>query len=90
MSRNQPLRIFVLILALLLLATSLQAQVTLSVKERPLREVISLVEKESGYSFFFSSTLPGLDRKISLNVSGKSVSQTVEEMLKGFDITYSI
>ncbi len=90
MSRNQPLRIFVLILALLLLATSLQAQVTLSVKERPLREVISLVEKESGYSFFFSSTLPGLDRKISLNVSGKSISQTVEEMLKGFDITYSI
>lgn len=65
-------------------------QVTVSVKDRPLTEVLPIIEKQGGFKFFYSSTLPDLDKKISIDVKNNSLKAVLDAVFSDTAISYEI
>lgn len=62
--------------------TAVAAQISLSVQDKPMREVIREIERVSDYRFFYSDNISGLDKSISLNVKEGSIQSILEQMEK--------
>lgn len=77
-------------LFIFLLCMDLNAQISLSVKNKPIREVIQQIEKSTNYSFFFNNNLPDLDKKISISVSNETAKSTLDKIFGGTGISYTI
>ena len=65
-------------------------QITVSVKNSPLSEVLSVVEKQGDFKFFYSSALPDLDRKVSIDVQDKPLKAVLDVLFSGTAISYEI
>jgi TonB-linked SusC/RagA family outer membrane protein len=66
------------------------AQINLSVKNKPMREVIREIEKTTEYRLFYNDDLPGLDTPISLQVSGASIEEVMKQLSAQSGISYMI
>lgn len=73
-----------------LFSLTANAQVTVSIKDRPLTEALVQLEQASGYNFFYSSTLPGKDSAVSVEADGWSIGKVLDTMLAGLGISYEI
>ena len=73
-----------------ILSVTAAAQVTVSIQDKPLAEALSQLEKASGYNFFYSSTLPGKDARVSVEATDWSIGKVLDTMLAGLDIAYEI
>lgn len=80
---------FLLSFVFLLAVQSVQAQITVQFKNKPLKEALRIIEQNSGYSFFYSSTLP-TDTKVSLDVKNKNIEEVLDRVFKDLDIDYEI
>lgn len=81
------------LLILLLLSSSYvssYAQVTVSAKNKPVKQIISQIEKASGYSFFYSNEMPDLNKQKSLQVKNVSVNDALDQLFTGTNIAYQI
>lgn len=77
--------------AMLLSLWTLQAQtLTLNVKAQPLRDVLPMVEQQCGYHFFYSSSLQGLDKLVTLNVTNSSLEKTLPKLFAGTGISFQM
>lgn len=77
--------------ALMLLAVQISpvdAQITVSFSRKPLKEALQIVEKQSGYSFFYSNSLAGLNSIVSLNAADKDINYIMRTLLTGLPIDY--
>ena len=83
-------RLFALAVAVVCFAASASAQLSVSVSSTTLKEALVEVEKQSGYSFFYSSELPNMDKVVSIEASGQSISQILDNLFEGLGIDYSI
>lgn len=85
-------KLFYLVLSLLLGFSSVNsaAQVSVSIDGLPLRQALAEVEKQSGYSFFYSSLLPNLDVVVSLEVENASIEKVMDNLVMGLGIEYEI
>ncbi len=82
---------FILTIAVLLhCPLVLSAQVTVSVKDKPLTEALSIIEKQSGYTFFYSNMLPDKDARVSVSADNLSIGKVMDILLSGLDISYEI
>lgn len=64
------------------------AQITVNVQNKTLREVLSELEKVSNYKFFYNESLPGLNKKTSLNVSDSDIDTAMKQLLEGLGLEY--
>lgn len=64
------------------------AQISLSVKNKPVREVIREIEKKSEYRFFFNNDLVALNEKVSLNISNQDIKNVLSEISKQASFSY--
>lgn len=82
----------VMILSAILLTLVVNAQrITLEVSNKPIREVLPLVEKQSGYHFFYnSSNLVGLDKAVSFSLRDAEIQGVLNTMFRGSTIEYHI
>ena len=71
-------------------AIVLHAQVSIQANNQEVRSVIRQVERSSPYRFFFSSELPGLDRKVSLHLSNVSIEEALDKLLDGIPVDYTL
>lgn len=64
------------------------AQITLTLKNRPMREVIKEIEKVSDYRFFYNDDLPGLNARISVNVKDGSIQNVLTQIAEQASVSY--
>lgn len=64
------------------------AQITLTLKNRPMREVIKEIEKVSDYRFFYNDDLPGLNARISVNVKDGSIQNVLAQIAEQASVSY--
>lgn len=65
------------------------SQITIKAKNVPVREIIKMIEHQSGYVFLYDD--PGLVKgKTSININNSSIEAALSESLKGTGITYTI
>ncbi|MDR0893555.1 MAG: TonB-dependent receptor [Mediterranea sp.] len=77
-----------LIVFLLLLTGPAFAQVTVSVKERTIKEALKEIEKAGTYKFFYNEGLKGLSKSVTLKVTDESIDSTMKKLLEGSGLTY--
>lgn len=67
-----------------------KAQISLSVQNGTLREVISAVEKQTEFTFIFNSKTVNTKRKLSLYAANEDLDSVLKKMFYGSDISYEI
>ena len=81
------LTICLLVLSVLMV----QAQeITLNVANKPLRDVLPMVEQQCDYHFFYNSSLPGLDTPVSVKMVKTPFEQALKQLFKGTGIAYQL
>ena len=63
-------------------------KLSLNFKSTSLKEVLSSIEDKTEYYFLYSSKVVDVDRKIDIDVNGKSISEVLDHILKDTDIEY--
>jgi len=72
-----------------LLATAQTAKLTINVQQGTLKQVLSQIEKQSGYSFFYvDADLSNI--KVNVNISGRDINETLKAVLKGTNLSYHV
>lgn len=67
---------------LMLLSSSLFSQVTVDVKNKPVKEILKVIENSSSYKFFYNENLKGLDNVTSLKVTNATIDVTMAQLLE--------
>lgn len=78
------------VLIALLCRGVLSAQISISVKNQTIRQIIPQLEKASGYNFFFGNDLPDLNTKKDLSVKDASLESVLDNLLDNTSISYQI
>lgn len=68
----------------------LSAQISISVKNQTIRQIIPQLEKVSGYNIFFSNDLPDLNMKRDLSVKDVSLKHVLDNLFGSTSISYQI
>lgn len=66
-----------------LFAWNIQAQITVDIKEKPLKEALKQIERSSDYNFFYNVELDGLDKLVTVKANNASLEETMTLLLKG-------
>lgn len=80
-------------LCLCLLCTGLFSQnriISLDVSDRPVSEVLRLIEAQSGYKFFYNDVKIDKARKVSVSAKEMDIMQILEEIFEGTGTSFSI
>ena len=87
MKRLFTIALFTMLLSLL----TLQAQtLTLNVSNKPLKDVLPMVEQQCDYHFFYNSSLQGLDTPVTLNVTDSPLDKVLSKLFSGTGIVYKM
>ena len=77
-----------LLLLFLFLSASLYSQITVSVQNQSIRQILKTIERNSDYQFFYNDDLTSLDVITSLVVTNSSIESVMSKLLNNTDITY--
>ncbi len=99
-NRNKVYLIFLLkmkLIAAILLFVCLQASaktnaqnITFSVKNESLSNVIREIQKQSGYSFFYNEAVMSTAKKVTVNVQNQPLDQVLQVCFKDQPLSYTI
>lgn len=64
--------------------------ITIEVKDKTVKDVLSKIEKESGYIFFYYNKGIDTRRRVSVSVKNKPVTAILDEVFKNTGVTYEI
>jgi TonB-linked SusC/RagA family outer membrane protein len=93
MNRNKQLFLRAMLYSVLLvfpLYATATAYISLSIKNKSVREVIKDIEKTSDYRFFYNDDLPGLDANVSIQIEGGTITAVMNQLMQQADIAYLI
>ncbi len=83
------LTVFLIILACLQVSAKVYSQISLSEKNTPLATVISVIQDQSGYSFFYKHKLVE-NINISAELHNVTLQQALDKILDGQPLTYEV
>ena len=78
------------ILCLHVSAAGFSQKIAMTVKNKPLTEVFSFIEQQSGYKFFYDNKVVKKGNRVTINVRAGSVQEIMNEVMKGQPMTFSI
>lgn len=81
--------VFMLISSMHLGATA-YSQVTLSVRNMPLKKVFTLIKAQTGREIFYSMDLLQGESKVTMDLRNAPLQQTMEELLRGKNLSFEI
>lgn len=70
---------------------SQQTLLTLNMEQRTIKDMLTTIEKQSEYVFFFSDDIkPELERTMSISVEKQGIEQILDRLFSTVDLSYSI
>ncbi|NDV57521.1 SusC/RagA family TonB-linked outer membrane protein [Bacteroides sp. 519] len=87
MSNFKRLLIFVVFLSSISIAF---AQITLQVSNKPLKDVVKDIEKQTSYRFFYNNDLKGMESPVTLSVRNEKIEQVMDRIITQAPVTYAI
>ena len=79
-----------LFIFLSLFTLTLSAQITINVQNKPIKEVLKVIESKSNYRVFYNEELNGLDKLVSLQVNNAGIEETMRLILLNSEISYKL
>jgi TonB-linked SusC/RagA family outer membrane protein len=65
-------------------------KITMNLQQTKLEKVLSTIAEQSGYTFAYSQPVVNIDRIISIEVTDANLSQTLQKVFAGTNISYEI
>ena len=92
MSKNlRIIHLLAIVLALTAFARPASGQtVSVSVKGVPLKDAIPMIERQTGYNFFYSTALPYMESPVTVELKDKTFAQVLEAVFSGQRIEYRV
>lgn len=90
MKKIKTISRFIFVIMALFYGEALFAQITMSVNNQTIRQIIPQLEKVSGYNFFFGNDLPDLNLKKNYSVNNASIQSALDNLLENTSISYQI
>jgi len=87
-SSIQHLRLLWIFIFIFSASLSMHSQITINVKNEPIRQIIKTIEKKSGYKFFFNDDFTTLNKVTSLNVNNTTIDNALKILFSGTDISW--
>ncbi len=75
---------------LTMFASQLNAQITIQVQNKPIKEILKIIETKSNYRFFYNEGLKGLDKVSSLQVKNAGINEVMRVVLQNTEINYKV
>jgi TonB-linked SusC/RagA family outer membrane protein len=69
---------------------SVMGQITLTMKDKPLKKVIKQIEKVSEYRFFYNEDLANLNKSVSLKAQNSSIEKVLKDLSSQASFSYLI
>ena len=66
------------------------AQITVNVQNKPIKEILKVIESKSEYRFFYNEGLKGLDKVTSLQVENTGIDETMKKLLQDSEILHKL
>lgn len=92
--RIMKLTVFLLLLSVITVFASKSYSQTkvlnLDMKNSTVKEVLRNIEKQSEFVFMYSEKLIDVNREVSVNVKNKKISEVLDELFAGTDISYKV
>src|SRR5665648_813824 len=86
--------IFILLLSLTqafaVYSYSQQTKLSLDMRNARIEEVIDQIEKNTEFFFMYNKNMIDVDRKVDVIADDKNVSEILDKLFKGTDVSYSI
>ncbi|MCL1934017.1 MAG: TonB-dependent receptor [Candidatus Azobacteroides sp.] len=73
---------------MLLLSHTLFSQITVDIKDKPIKEVLKEIESKSSFKFFYNSDLNELNKNVSLKVTNSDIDSALNQLFAGSGIGY--
>lgn len=64
------------------------AQISLTLKNRPMREAITEIEKVSDYRFFYNDDLPGISTNITIDIKNSNIQNIMDLITRQTGVSY--
>jgi TonB-linked SusC/RagA family outer membrane protein len=64
--------------------------IDLQVKDQTIKEVLRIIEKKTGYRFFFNDAYADLNKMVTIDVNNTSINQLMKKLLRDSKISYKI
>ncbi|MDP4225990.1 MAG: SusC/RagA family TonB-linked outer membrane protein [Bacteroidota bacterium] len=61
-----------------------------NLKDKTIRDVISMIETKSDFRFFYNDNFKDLDRKVNIKVKNNHIENILDEILSNSDVTYKV
>ncbi|TVR69130.1 MAG: SusC/RagA family TonB-linked outer membrane protein [Marinilabiliales bacterium] len=71
-------------------SVSMHGQVTLSVHNESIRDVLREIETQSPYRFFYNEAFADLNKRVNINVDDTDINSTMDELLLMSDMSYRV
>ena len=65
-------------------------QISLEVKDKSIREIFGILEKETNYRFFYNDDLISVERSVDMSISDQSIEQVLDKLLNSTGLDYKI
>lgn len=88
--RNKTFVWGILLLSFALFTGKLSAQITVNVSNKPIKEILEIIETKSDYRFFYNEKLKGLDRIKSVYLKNNTIEKTMWILLKNTEMSYKL
>lgn len=72
------------------ISVTAEGDITIKVNNKPIREVLTLIEKQSKFVFVYNSETVNLDKKVTINLTSSSINEVMGVLLKGTPLAYEI
>lgn len=70
--------------------TTESGRIVVKVNNKPFKEVLSLIEKQSKYVFVYNSGAVNLNKKVTLNIASSSINEVMAALLNNTSLSYEI
>ena len=65
-------------------------EITIKVNNKPFKEVLTIIEKQSKYIFVYNSETVNLNKRVTMNLTTSSINEVMGVLLKGTSLEYEI
>lgn len=86
------MRVFILVIGITVVqaASYAQPKIDIYANDVSLEEFFNKIQKETDYYFFYKDDYLRVNKKLSVNFKGATISEILDEVLKGTDLGYKI
>lgn len=81
--------ILMLVFTLNLSATGF-GQISFTARDKSIREIFTILEKETDYRFFYNNDLLSVDKKVDIEISDLNIEKVLEKLFVNTELTYRI